>query len=142
MPRRPTKKKGTAPIEVTAPKGNRRILGTDSFSTNARDQSMLTPEGFRKRTTIDMEQALIDLGPTIRNVALDDSNTELLIAWGRCAEKRIGMALFIEDTIRAMTPEDCATWRANICRAALGQWYQPTADTALVPKKARRPGGR
>jgi hypothetical protein len=138
MPRRPGKK-GAAPIEVTAPKGNRRILGTDSFATNARDQSLLTPEGFKKRTTIDMEQALRDLGPTIRSMALDDSNGELLVAWGRCAEKRLGMALFIEDTIRAMTPADCAIWRANICRAALDQWYQPTTDAELVPKKARRP---
>ena len=109
--RRPTKKKG------------RRPLGTDTFTDQVRQQSLLTPDGFHKRTGIDIATALKDLGPTIRNVALDDSNAELLVAWGRCAEKRLGMALYIEDTIRAMTPSDARQWRTNICQAALGVWY-------------------
>lgn len=114
--RRPTKGK---------PVANRRHLGTDTFSERVRDAQLLTPDGFHKRTGIDLRQALIDLGPSIRNQALDDSKAELLVAWGRCAEKRLGMALFIEDVIRAMTPADCKQWRENICQCALGVWHNP-----------------
>lgn len=125
MARRPTKKAPRRPPRRQKPAGDRRALGTDEFSERVRDQSMLTPEGFERRTTIDMEQALRDLGPTIRSLALDDSRQELLVAWGRCAERRQGMSLFIEDTIRAMTPGNCEMWRDNIVRAALGNWYDP-----------------
>jgi hypothetical protein len=115
---------GKEPIAKRRPtKGKRRPLGTDSFTDQARTQSMLTPSGFQRRTGIDIEQALKDLGPTIRNMALDDSNAELLVAWGRCAEKRLGMSLVIEDVIRASAPSDVVQWRRNICQAALGVWY-------------------
>jgi hypothetical protein len=102
--------------------GNRRRLGTDDFSETVRTQSFMTVDGFERRTSVNMQQALVDLGPAIRNMALDDSMTELLVAWGRCAEKRIGMALYIEDVIRSMTPADCKVWRMNIYKAALGEW--------------------
>jgi len=111
--RRPTKGK---------PVKNRRALGTD-FTDRIEAKSLLSPEGFKRRTGIDIDQALKDLGPTIRNVALDDSNAELLIAWGRLAERRQGMALVIEDVIRASTPSEAKQWRTNICQAALGVWY-------------------
>jgi hypothetical protein len=115
---------GSEPIKRRKPtKKGRRPLGTDTFTDQAREQSMLTPRGFKKRTGIDIDQALKDLGPTIRNVALDDSNTELLVAWGRCAEKRLGMSLVIEDVIRASTPQEAKQWRINICQSALGVWY-------------------
>ena len=115
---------GSEPIKRRRPtKKGRRTLGTDTFTDQARSQSMLTPAGFKRRTGIDIDQALKDLGPTIRNVALDDSNAELLIAWGRLAERRQGMALVIEDVIRASTPDEARQWRTNICQAALGVWY-------------------
>jgi len=98
----------------------RRPLGTDMIPSSG---ALLSPAGFKKRTGIDIDQALKDLGPTIRNVALDDSNTELIVAWGRLAERRQGMALVIEDVIRASTPAEVKQWRINICQAALGVWY-------------------
>jgi hypothetical protein len=115
----PVKRK---PTKKAATKGNRRRLGTDDFSETVRTQSFMTVDGFERRTSVNMQQALVDLGPAIRNMALDDSMTELLVAWGRCAEKRIGMALYIEDVIRSMTPADCKVWRMNIYKAALGEW--------------------
>jgi hypothetical protein len=116
---------GSDPIKRRKPTKKRRPLGTDTFTDQAREQSMLTPRGFKRRTGIDIDQALKDLGPTIRNMALDDTHVELLVAWGRCAEKRLGMALVIEDVIRASTPVQVVQWRKNICQAALGIWYNP-----------------
>ena len=114
---------GSEPIKRRRPtKKGRRPLGTD-FTDRIEAKALLSPDGFKRRTGIDIDQALKDLGPTIRNVALDDSNAELLIAWGRLAERRQGMALVIEDVIRASTPDDAKQWRMNICQAALSVWY-------------------
>ena len=121
--RRPPAKDPTP--EQAPPPGNRRRLGTDDFSNRVRDQALMTPEGFERRTTINMTQALIDLGPTIRNMALDDTKGELFVAWGRMAEKRLGMSLVIEDVIRSLPPAEAKEWRENIYKAALGEWADP-----------------
>lgn len=111
--RKPTKKRNGATALDSAPGEERGKPYVD----------MMTVKGFTKRTGIQLDKALHDLGPTIRNIALDDSNMELLVAWGRIAERRVGMSLLIEDVIRSMPPAEAKQYRANICKAALGAWY-------------------
>jgi hypothetical protein len=80
---------------------------------------------FRRYSGIDIDQAIQDLGTTIRRASLDDSDTELLVAWGRTCESRIGVALVIEDAIRVMPPLMAKQYRVKIINAALGKRDKP-----------------
>ena len=71
-------------------------------------------------SNLDLDQIIRGLGPYVREHALDDSDSELLVSWGRTCESRIGMALVVEDAIRAMKPLERSQHRVKIVNAALG----------------------
>jgi hypothetical protein len=116
---------GSEPIKRRKPTKRRSDAVLDQRPPRAKADPTLTLEGFKSRSGLDLEAALVGLGPTIRNIAIGDSKAELYIAWGRCVEQRIGFALVIEDTIRAMAPPAQKNWRENIVRCALGHWHNP-----------------
>lgn len=101
------------------------------------------PSSFEDKFGMPLERVIEGLGPFVRRVAMDDSRDEIMIAWGRVAESRLGLSLVMEDEIRRAGPREQVRLRQVQMDAALGIWItppEPGRRERTKPKGRRKRG--